>query len=122
MKEITVLRSVWKQVNTWDGVWKDYKATSFWNVQVSDVKATVDKFFDQFNILVDGLKYKKWEVIETTRNNINEFRFLLPVVEALKNPAMKARHWDEVRNVINKSVLYIYIRIYRYLKTSKTFN
>lgn len=75
------------------------------------MKATVDTFFDQFNNLVDGLKYKKWEVIETTRNNINEFRYLLPVVEALKNPAMKARHWDEVRNLINKSVLFVYNHI-----------
>jgi len=62
----------------------------------------VDAFFDQFNNLVNGLKNKKWEVIETTRNNIDEFRKLLPVIDDLKNPAMKDRHWDEVRKVINK--------------------
>jgi len=62
----------------------------------------VDTFFNQFNILVNELKNKKWEVIETTRNNIDEFRKLLPVVDDLKNPAMKDRHWDEVRNIINK--------------------
>lgn len=62
----------------------------------------MDAFFDQFNILVNGLKNKKWEVIETTRNNIDEFRKLLPVVDDLKNPAMKDRHWDEVLNVIKK--------------------
>lgn len=62
----------------------------------------MDAFFDQFNILVNGLKNKKWEVIETTRNNIDEFRKLLPVVDDLKNPAMKDRHWDEVLNIIKK--------------------
>jgi len=89
-------------VNAWDDIWKDYKQKQFWHIHVSDLKVTVDAFFDQFNILVDGLKNKKWEVIETTRNNIDEFRKLLPVVDDLKNPAMKDRHWDEVRNVINK--------------------
>lgn len=102
LKEILVLHSVWKLVNTWDDIWKDYKQKQFWHIHVSDLKVTVDAFFDQFNILVNGLKNKKWEVIETTRNNIDEFRKLLPVVEDLKNPAMKDRHWDEVRNVINK--------------------
>ncbi|CAI6360698.1 unnamed protein product [Macrosiphum euphorbiae] len=104
-EEILVLHSVWKLVNTWDDIWKDYKQKQFWHIHVSDLKVTVDAFFDQFNILVNGLKNKKWEVIETTRNNIDEFRKLLPVVEDLKNPAMKDRHWDEVRNVINKKVI-----------------
>lgn len=72
------------------------------NVQVSEVKETVDTFLSQFNTLVNGLKIKKWEVIETTRNKINEFRDLLPVVDDLKNPAMRVRHWDEIRSVINK--------------------
>ncbi|XP_008181522.3 dynein heavy chain 2, axonemal [Acyrthosiphon pisum] len=104
-EEILVLHSVWKLVNTWDDIWKDYKQKQFWHIHVSDLKVTVSTFFDQFNILVNGLKNKKWEVIETTRNNIDEFRKLLPVVDDLKNPAMKDRHWDEVRNVINKKLI-----------------
>lgn len=101
-KEILILHSVWKLVNTWDGIWEKYKTTKFRSVQVSDVKVTVDAFFDRFNSVVDELKNKKWEVIETTRNNIDEFRYLLPVVDNLKNPAMKVRHWDEIRNLMNK--------------------
>jgi len=62
----------------------------------------VDGFADQFDNVVVALRDKKWEVIETTRNNIDEFRCLLPVIDHLKNPAMKARHWDEVRHLINK--------------------
>ncbi|XP_060835340.1 dynein axonemal heavy chain 2-like [Rhopalosiphum padi] len=104
-EEILVLHSVWKLVNTWDEVWKNYKQELFWHVHVSDLKVTVNAFFDKFNTLVNELKNKKWEVIETTRNNIDEFRKLLPVIEDLKNPAMKDRHWDEVRNVINEKLI-----------------
>lgn len=96
------MHSVWKLVNTWDDIWRDYKQKQFWHIQVSDLKVTVDEFFDKFNILVNGLKNKKWEVIETTRKNIDEFRNLLPLVDSLKNPAMKDRHWNEVRNIINQ--------------------
>jgi len=102
LKEILVLHSVWKLVNPWDNIWKDYKQKQFWHIQVSDLKVSDYDFFDKFNILVNGLKNKKWEVIETTRNNIDEFRNLLPVVDDLKNPAMKDRHWIEVRSIINK--------------------
>jgi len=102
LKEILVLHSVWKLVNTWDVIWKNYKQKQFWLIQVSDLKVTLDEFFDKFNNLVNGLKNKKWEVIETTRKNIDAFRNLLPVVDNLKNPAMKDRHWNEVRNIINK--------------------
>lgn len=76
--------------------------TTFLNVHVSKLKETVDTFLSQFNTLVNGLKIKKWEVIETTRNKINKFRNLLPVIDDLRNSAMRVRHWDEIRNVINK--------------------
>jgi len=66
------------------------------------VKATVDAFFDRFGSVADKLTDKKWEVLETTRNDVDEFRSLLPVVEDLKNPALKARHWDDVRTLTNK--------------------
>lgn len=97
-----MLHSVWKLVNKWDNIWKHYKIITLWDIQVSDVKADVDIIYNKFNNLLNELKNKKWEVIETTRNNIDEFRYLLPMVDDLKNPAMKIRHWDEIRNIINE--------------------
>lgn len=85
-------------------MWENYKTKQFWDVQVSDIKVTVDTFFNKFNILVDGLRNKKWEVIESTLNSMNAFCNLLPVIENLKNPAMKIRHWDEIKNIINEYV------------------
>lgn len=89
-------------VNKWDVIWKDFKSIQFWNVEVLDVKVTVEIFVNEFNMSVNELKNKKWEVVETTRENIEAFRSLLPVVDDLKNPAMKVRHWNEVRNLINR--------------------
>lgn len=105
-KEISILESVWKLVNTWDGIWNKYKGTQFWNIQVTDIKSIVDVVFNQLNILVDGLNNKKWEVIETTRNIIDEFCNLLPLIENLKNPALKVRHWNEIRSITNKLVAF----------------
>jgi dynein heavy chain len=81
---------------------KGYKEIKFWDVQISEVSITVDAFFNQFISLINGLTNKKLEIIETTCNNINEFRRLLPVIDDLKNAAMKDRHWDEIRDIINK--------------------
>ncbi|VVC43185.1 Dynein heavy chain, domain-2,Dynein heavy chain domain,Dynein heavy chain, domain-1,Dynein heavy chain, P- [Cinara cedri] len=97
-----VLYSVWKLVNTWDCMWEDYKTIQFWDIHVSEIMITVDTFLNKFNILVDGLTNKKWEIIESTLNSINTFSNLLPVIENLKNSAMKVRHWDEIRHIINK--------------------
>lgn len=102
MKEILVLYSVWKLINKWDNIWKHYKTITFWDIQVSDVKVDVDIIYNKFNNLMNELKNKKWEVLETTHNNIDEFRYLLPMIDDLKNPAIKNRHWDEIRNIINK--------------------
>jgi len=54
----------------------------------------------KLNRLCKQLKEKNWEILETTRRQVDEFRRTLPLLSALKNPAMRPRHWDRVRNIM----------------------
>ena len=40
---------------------------------------------------------KNWEVVETSRNRVDQFKRTMPLVGDLKNPAMRPRHWEKIQ-------------------------
>ncbi|XP_050431508.1 dynein axonemal heavy chain 2 [Adelges cooleyi] len=99
-EELATLELVWSTINEWDVAWERYKYGKFWEIKVSEMEITAQSLFKKLNQLVKELRERKWEVLETTRNAVDAFRRVLPLITDLKNPSMRARHWDEVRRVI----------------------
>lgn len=46
--------------------------------------------------------YLRWDIVEHTRQRVDAFRRTLPLLGDLKNPAMRKRHWDKVRKIMDK--------------------
>ncbi|XP_050531221.1 dynein axonemal heavy chain 2 isoform X2 [Daktulosphaira vitifoliae] len=99
-EELAILELVWSTINQWDVAWERYKNGKFWEIKVSDMEITVQSLFKKLNHLVKELRERKWEAIETAKISVDVFRRVLPLITDLKNPAMRSRHWDEVRRVI----------------------
>ncbi|XP_063098618.1 dynein axonemal heavy chain 2 isoform X3 [Cavia porcellus] len=45
---------------------------------------------------------RNWEVIEATRSKIEQFKRTMPLISDLRNPALRERHWDQVRDEIHR--------------------
>ena len=45
---------------------------------------------------------KNWEITESIRSRIDQFKRTMPLVQDLKNPAMRERHWAEIKTQIQK--------------------
>lgn len=57
--------------------------------------------YRRLNRLSKQLKERNWDILENTKTAVDEFRKTLPLLVALKNPSMRARHWDRVRTVVH---------------------
>ncbi|KAJ9574124.1 hypothetical protein L9F63_008538, partial [Diploptera punctata] len=62
--------------------------------------AEAQTLFRKLTRLSRELKEKNWEIVEHTRKRVDAFRRTLPLIADLKNPAMRNRHWDRVRKVM----------------------
>eukprot|EP00952_Eustigmatos_sp_NYUAD-ZCMA_P008048 33779-Eustigmatos_ZCMA.PRE.1 len=49
-----------------------------------------------------GRDIKQWKVWEAMRDRVEQFRQTMPLIQDLKNKAMRDRHWDALRKEINK--------------------
>lgn len=99
-----LLEQVWKIITEWDVAWNLFKTDSFWKINLLEMETTVQRIYKKLSAFLKLLRDKNWSIIEITRNNLDAFKRVLPLITDLKNPAMKTRHWDEVREVIDKYV------------------
>jgi len=97
-----ILREVFNNVYEWDTTWESFKTNNFWEINVSDMEMTVLRIYKQLNHSITILKDENWKILEMTLNKVDDLRRVLPLINDLKNPAMKPRHWDEVREVMKR--------------------
>lgn len=100
-RDLKSLEEVWDLAYQWENSWFNYKNSSFWEIKTEDMENTAVTLFRKLNRLCKVLKENNWEILETTRKSVDEFRRTLPLLNALKNSAMRSRHWDRVRTLMN---------------------
>lgn len=49
-----------------------------------------------------GRDMKKWKVWEVMKEKVEQFRQTMPLIQDLKNPALRERHWDALRLEVSK--------------------
>ncbi|KOB74866.1 putative 1-beta dynein [Operophtera brumata] len=100
-KELEKLEEVWGLVFQWEESWDKYKTQTFWEMETDAMEENVMFLFRNFNRLSRQLKEKGWDIIDTTRIKVDEFRRTLPLIGDLKNPCMRERHWDRIKVLMN---------------------
>jgi len=98
------LRQTFTIAYNWDNTWNKYKAANFWEIKVSEIEVTVQNIYKMLISSLKLLKEESWKMLEIRRDSLDAFRRVLPIITDLKNPAMRNRHWDEVREAMNKLV------------------
>lgn len=99
---MTFLYEVLQLVQEWDIAWKNYKTGKFRELKVSEMEINVQRIYKKLVSSLKKLKDENWKIMKITMDKIEEFKRVLPLINSLKNPAMRTRHWDEVREIIKK--------------------
>ncbi len=97
-QDITFLDKIWAIAADWNVSWERWKGTSFNNLDVEDMVSSVL----QFNKVMvklgndDGVNHhcNVWEIL---RDKVYLLQRILPIIQDLKNPAMRLRHWESLQ-------------------------
>ncbi|CEG44893.1 flagellar inner arm dynein 1 heavy chain beta [Plasmopara halstedii] len=100
-KDLELLQQIWTLTDEWEVVWASWKNTVFYNIEVDTMESTAAQFYKKV------LKYRKemtdWHVWSSLKNNIEQFRHTLPLIQDLKSPALRARHWAQLKDEMGKT-------------------
>ena len=48
------------------------------------------------------LQDKNWEICDSIKSRIEQFKRTMPLIQDLKNPAMRDRHWAQIKSDVQK--------------------
>jgi len=85
----------------------NYKQTAWVDLNpeaLLDMTEVIGKLSDQCLRLPKDLK--EWEAYKELKQEIDNFKEILPLIESLKRPAIKARHWKEISELVKKEFNY----------------
>ncbi|XP_049715237.1 dynein axonemal heavy chain 2 isoform X5 [Elephas maximus indicus] len=101
-KELDALQQVWEITRDWEENWNQWKTGRFLTLQTEAMETMAHGLFRRLTRLAKEYKDRNWEIIETTRSKIEQFKRTMPLIADLRNPALRDRHWDQVRDEIQR--------------------
>ncbi|XP_073903039.1 dynein axonemal heavy chain 2 isoform X4 [Castor canadensis] len=101
-KELDALQQVWEITRDWEESWNQWKTGRFLTLQTEAMETMAHGLFRRLTRLAKEYKDRNWEIIETTRSKIEQFKRTMPLISDLRNPALRERHWDQIRDEIQQ--------------------
>nr|XP_055113102.1 dynein axonemal heavy chain 2 isoform X1 [Symphalangus syndactylus] len=101
-KELDALHQIWEITRDWEENWNEWKTGRFLTLQTETMETMAHGLFRRLTRLAKEYKDRNWEIIKTTRSKIEQFKRTMPLISDLRNPALRERHWDQVRDEIQR--------------------
>uniref|UniRef100_A0A1B8Y1E3 Dynein heavy chain 2, axonemal n=1 Tax=Xenopus tropicalis TaxID=8364 RepID=A0A1B8Y1E3_XENTR len=99
-KDLDSLQLVWEATQEWEQRWEEWKSGSFLTLQTDLMESTAQGLYRRLSKLSRELKEKNWEIVETSRQRIDQFKRTMPLIADLRNPALRERHWSQVKQEV----------------------
>ncbi|KAG6966781.1 hypothetical protein JG688_00006600 [Phytophthora aleatoria] len=100
-KELELLQQIWALTDEWEVVWASWKNKVFYEIEVETMESTAAQFFKK--VVKYGKDMKNWAVWSSMKTKIEQFRQTLPLIQDLKSPALRARHWAQLKEEMGKT-------------------
>ncbi|XP_077989551.1 dynein axonemal heavy chain 6-like [Glandiceps talaboti] len=100
-RDLQLRRILWESTDEWGKLTGEWTATRFDRLNVDFLQKNVNKFTQTVFMLEKGLPPN--EVLPRLKENVLNFKQGMPVIAALRNPSLRARHWDEIQRLIGRN-------------------
>eukprot|EP00899_Mesostigma_viride_P007437 jgi/Mesvir1/16695/Mv15092-RA.1 len=98
--EVELKLSMWQALVDWEGLTAAWVGQTLRSIDTAAMEEKVARYHKLCYKLERGLPPNK--VVPQLSRMVTEFKETLPVIQALRNPALKPRHWDKIEGIIGE--------------------
>ncbi|XP_036369342.1 dynein heavy chain 2, axonemal-like [Octopus sinensis] len=95
-KELELIETIWIITRDWEMNWNIWKVSKFTEIQTEEIETFSLNVSRKLNKLSRDLKDRHWSVLEASKVKVDTFKRTMPLIQDLKNPAMRPRHWEQI--------------------------
>ena len=101
-KELEILKEIWSLVGEWEVMWDIYQNGEFSEIDIIEMEESVSTLYKKLNKMYGIHKERGWEVLESNKLKVEQFKKTMPLITYLRNPALKDRHWEQVKATVKQ--------------------
>ncbi len=97
-KDIDFLSQIWTITIEWQNNWDTWKYGQFQDLNVEEMENIAGNYVKKVGKL--GRDIKRWKVWESIKAELDSFRDTIPLIQDLRNKALRPRHWAALQDRI----------------------
>ncbi|KAJ3347122.1 Dynein heavy chain 6, axonemal [Entophlyctis luteolus] len=101
--EVRLKNTLWVSLKEWSRMTEDWKSQPFDALNVEEVNTQIQAFSKTVYLLDKGLPPN--DVVPKLKAKVDEYRIMYPTIMDLRNPALKARHWEKIQDALGKTLI-----------------
>ena len=94
---------MWLALHEWNTKIVTWNTTAFQKIDVDQISKDVDNYY-RIAMRSRALEEQGNFVPEILRNKVEELKNTMPVVVDLRSPALQPRHWEQIREVLERDI------------------
>ncbi|KAF7254362.1 Dynein heavy chain 6, axonemal [Varanus komodoensis] len=102
--ELALRKLLWDSQEESSKLFFRWKHTIFWNLDVDLIQTDVNRFMQIVHILEKGKCLPENTILPALKKSLMDFKEFLPLIIALRNPCLQARHWEIIQNIVGGSI------------------
>jgi dynein axonemal heavy chain len=99
-RELSLLERVWRLTESWLSNWSQWKVCRFVTIDPSHLDKEAQTFAKELASFSRSVK--QWKCWQALSDQIRRFRQTMPLINDLRNPAMRSRHWEQLKDEIQQ--------------------
>ena len=99
-KDVDFLHQIWSITIEWKTYWDSWKTGQFADLNVEEMETVAGGYSKRVAKL--GRDIKRWKVWEAMKVELDRFRETVPLIQDLRNPALRTRHWAALQERVGK--------------------
>ncbi|XP_069776188.1 dynein axonemal heavy chain 2 isoform X2 [Narcine bancroftii] len=101
-RDIDYLQQTWEVTKQWEDSWLEWKGEKFSSLMTQVMENTATSYYRKLHKLSQMLKDRNWDIVITSKNKVQQFKKTMPLITDLKNPSMRERHWNSIKDEVQK--------------------
>lgn len=98
--DLELAEQIWTLAREWTSAFDRWKTGRFNELDIGEMETAAGQFNKKVGKL--GREIKRWGIWEQMRTKLTEFLQTMPLIQDLRNPAMRTRHWDALKKEIHQ--------------------
>jgi dynein heavy chain, axonemal len=98
IRDVDFMSQIWTVTIDWNKHWNTWKTGQFNDLDVEEIEAEVNNYNKKVSKL--GRDIRKWKVWESLKEELDRFKETIPLIQDLRNKALRTRHWIALQDRI----------------------